>query len=231
MKLDAKNVDFSYEHSDKQVLFGINFSIVSGEKVVLLGANGCGKTTLLKVLCGLLAPTRGSILIDDIEVKPSPSFGFRIGFVSENPEEMFFESTVEREIAFILRRKHENDVDAKIDNILREFGLEKLRNSSPFEISSGERKKVSIAAVVVAEQPVILLDEPISGLDWSGINAIEKWIKESKASIVVTSHRTDFARIFDRVVLMNNGKILSDRLDLDKSKEILEKADVLLLWR
>ena len=231
MKLDAKNIDFSYEHSDRQVLFGINFSIAPGEKVALLGANGCGKTTLLKVLCGLLAPTRGSILIDDIEVKPTPSFGFRVGFVPENPEEMFFESTVEREIAFILKRKNENNADEKVNRILSEFGLLKLRYSSPFEISSGERKKVSIAAVVVAEQSVVLLDEPISGLDWSGITAIEKWIKESKASIVVTSHRTDFARIFDRIVLMNNGRIIADGIDLDSNKSMLEKADVLLLWR
>lgn len=231
MKLDAKNIDFTYEYSQKQVLSGIDFSIASGEKVALLGANGCGKTTLLKVLCGLLAPSRGSILIDDQKVKPTPTFGFRIGFVPENPEEMFFESTIEREIAFILKRKKENDIDAKVSSIMEQFGLEKLRGVSPFDISSGERKKVSVAAVVVAEQPIILLDEPISGLDWSGILAIENWIRESKASMVVTSHRTDFARIFDRVVLMNHGHILSDNLDIDNSREILEKADVLLLWR
>lgn len=231
MKLDAKNIDFTYEYSRNQVLSGIDFNIASGEKVILLGANGCGKTTLLKVLCGLLAPSGGSILIDDQEVKSTPTFGFRVGFVPENPEEMFFESTIEREIAFILKRKKENDVDAKVSSIMEQFGLEKLREASPFEISSGERKKVSIAAVVVAEQPIILLDEPISGLDWSGILAIETWIKESKAGMVVTSHRTDFARIFDRVVLMNHGHILSDNLDIDNSRETLEKADVLLLWR
>lgn len=231
MMISARDVDFAYEFSNKQVLSGINFNIAPGEKIALLGANGSGKTTLLKVLCGLLAPTKGSILINGAEVKAKPSFGFKVGFVPENPTEMFFESTVEREISFILRKKQENEISSKVSNILQEFDLEHLRNSSPFEISSGERKKVSIAAVVVAEQPVILLDEPISGLDWKGIVAIENWIKNSEASMVVTSHRTDFARIFDRVVLMNRGRILSNDLDVDNSKEVLEQADVLLLWR
>ena len=231
MKIDARNVDFTYEYSDRQVLSGINISIESNEKVVLLGANGCGKTTLLKVLCGLLAPTRGSILIDDEEVKTSPSFGFKVGFVPENPEEMFFESTVEREIQFILKRKKDDRIEEKTNEIMHRFGIWDLRNSLPFDISSGERKKVSIAAVVVACQPILLLDEPISGLDWSGIQVIEKWIKECNASIVVTTHRTDFARIFNRVVLMNEGTIVSDNLNLDNNREVLEKADVLLLWR
>jgi len=231
MEIGVRNVDYSYEYSSRQVLSNINFTVTPGEKVALLGANGCGKTTLLKILCGLFAPTRGSVLIDGVEVKPKASFGFRVGFVPENPEEMFFESTVEREIAFILKRKNESNVDEKVNKILSEFDLLKLSDSSPFEISSGERKKVSIAAVVVAEQPVILLDEPISGLDWNGIIAVEKWIKDSKASIVVTSHRTDFARIFDRIVLMNGGGIVSDNINLNNSREALEKSGVLLLWR
>jgi len=231
LKLSARGVTFTYEYSNREVLSGVDFDIAPGEKIALLGANGCGKTTLLKLLCGLLAPTEGSILIDDKEVEARPSFGFRVGFIPENPTEMFFESTVEREVSFILRKKKENEISSKVSDILREFNLEHLKQSSPFEISSGERKKVSIAAVVVAEQPIILMDEPISGLDWRGIVAIEKWIKQSKASIVVTSHRTDFARVFDRIVLMNHGRIVSDDLDVDNSRETLEKADVLLLWR
>ena len=231
MKLEARNIDFTYEYSQRQILSGIDLHIESGEKVALLGANGCGKTTLLKILCGLVAPTRGVIMIDGNKVKTSPGFKFSVGFVPENPEEMFFESTIEREIAFILKRKKENNIDDKVNDVMRRFDLEKLKGKSPFEISSGEKRKLSIAAVVVGEQPIVLLDEPISGLDWSGIISVETWIKNSRASIVATAHRTDFARNFDRVVLMNSGTIISDDLDIDNSRSLLEKAEVMLLWR
>jgi energy-coupling factor transport system ATP-binding protein len=233
MKVEARDIYFGYEYSDKQVLSGVNLTIEPGEKVALLGANGCGKTTLLKILSGLLAPTKGQILIDGQEIKPVPSFGFRVGFVPENAEEMFFESTVEREIEFILKRKKETNIEEKVNQVMKQFDLEKLRGKSPFEISSGERRKLSIAAVVVARQPFIILDEPISGLDWSGIISIENWISVTHCSILATAHRTDFARSFDRIVLMNGGTILSENLNLDSegSKELLEKAEVMMLWR
>jgi len=231
MKINARGIHFRYSSSSREVLSGIDFNVEPGEKVALLGANGCGKTTLLKVLCGLLAPTQGELLIDGEPVKSTPSFGFKVGFVPENPEEMFFESTVEREISFILRRKKENGIDERITKVLNDFGISHLRHASPFELSSGEKKKTSIAAVVVGEQPVVLLDEPISGLDWNGIQSVEQWIRDSNKSVIVTSHRTDFARLFDRVVLMNSGTIVSHDLDVDRSRETLEKSGVLLLWR
>ena len=233
MKIEARDVDFTYEYGNGPVLSGINLYFDSDEKVALLGANGCGKTTLLKIFCGLLAPTRGTILIDDKEVKRKPSYNFRVGFVPENPDEMFFESTVEREISFILKRKGENGIEEKVSNIMQRFDLYKLRNKSPFEISSGEKRKLAIASIAVAQQPLILLDEPISGLDLSGIIAVENWIS-CTTGIVATTHRTDFARNFDKIVLMNDGCILEENIELNLdtySRELLERANVMLLCR
>ena len=233
MRIEARDVDFAYEYGNGQALSGINLYFDSNERVALLGANGCGKTTLLKIFCGLLAPTKGTILIDGKEVKRSPSYNFRVGFVPENPDEMFFESTVEREISFILRRKNENHIGEKVNNIMERFDLYKLRNKSPFEISSGEKRKLAIASVIVAKQPLILLDEPISGLDLSGVRAVENWIS-STTGIVATTHRTDFARNFDKVVLMSDGYILEENIDLDISldnRELLERAHVMMLCR
>ena len=231
MRIEVRDIGFAYKYSDRQVLHDINLCFDSSEKTVLLGANGCGKTTLLKVLCGLFAPNRGSILLNGKEVKSKPSFNFLVGLVPENPEEMFFESTVEREIAFILKRKKEKDIDKKVESIMHHFDLYKIKDSSPFEISSGEKRKLAIASVMVAEQQFVLLDEPISGLDWSGVNVVEDWITNYNFGIIATTHRTDFARKFDRIILMNNGHILADNLNLDDNRELLEKSDVLLLWR
>ena len=231
MKLEVRGVDYKYEYANKQALTGINFSISSNEKIALLGANGCGKTTLLKVLCGLLAPSKGQILLDNNPVKPTPSFDFLVGFVPETPEEMFFESTVQREIEFILRKKKETEIEEKVRDIMLEFDLYKLKDNSPFEISGGEKRKLSIAAVAVAEQPFIFLDEPISGLDLSGIKMVENWITKTNTGLIATTHRTDFARTFDKIVLMNDGHILNYNLDLDRDIEVLEKASVMLLRR
>lgn len=231
MRIEVRDIDFAYQYSDRQVLHNISLCFDSNEKTVLLGANGCGKTTLLKVLCGLFVPSRGSIFLDGKEVKSKPSFNFLVGLVPENPEEMFFESTVEREIAFILKRKKEKNIDKKVENIMHCFGLYKLKDNSPFEISSGEKRKLAIASVMVAEQQFVLLDEPISGLDWSGVNVVENWIINYNFGIIATTHRTDFARKFDRIILMNHGHILADNINLDNNRELLEKSDVLLLWR
>ena len=231
MRIEVRDIDFAYKYSNRQALRNINLCFDSSEKTVLLGANGCGKTTLLKVLCGLFAPNRGSILIDGKEVKSKPSFNFSIGLVPENPDEMFFESTVEREIAFILKKKKETDIDRKVEDIMYRFDLYKLKDDSPFEISSGEKRKLAIASVIVAEQPFILLDEPIAGLDLNGVRMVEDWMFNCNLGIISTTHRTDFARKFDRVVLMNDGHILTDNLNLDSSRELLEKSNVMLLWR
>ena len=229
MKIEARGISYKYEYSDKTVLSDVDFSVSSSEKIALLGANGCGKTTLLKILCGLYAPNKGQILIDDKLIKPSPSFGFLVGLVPENPEEMFFESTVQREIEFILTKKNDSEIVEKVKNIMVEFDLYKLKDHSPFDISSGEKRKLSIAAMVVAEQPFIFLDEPISGLDLNGIRIVENWINRANRGIIATTHRTDFAQLFDRVVLMNDGHILSSNASLDK--ESLERANVMMLRR
>ncbi len=129
MKIKAHNISYKYESSSKNAISNIDLEITQGEKVVIIGANGCGKTTLLKVLCGLYKPTQGDIMIEGRAVKPSPSFNFLVGLVPENPAEMFFEESVEREVNFILKRKKVDKETQKVtvDNTLTQFGLLKLK--------------------------------------------------------------------------------------------------------
>lgn len=231
--IEIKGVSYCYETSDKKALDNLDFRITSGEKTILLGSNGCGKTTLLKVLCGLYQPTEGQILINGGVVKSTPSFNFLVGHVPENPTEMFFESSVEREVEFILKQKKldEKERTKKVEDILKRFDLFKLKDRTPFELSAGERRKLAIAANIVAEQEFIFLDEPTADLDWSGVETVENFIRESKCGILATTHRTDFARIFDRIVLMNDGHILKDNINLDKDCRLLYDAGVVILRR
>lgn len=233
MFVEARDIDYKYEAAEKKALNNIGIRIHYGEKVILLGANGCGKTTLLKVLCGLYVPMKGEILIDGRVTKPSPSFNFLIGFVPENPVEMFFESTVEREIEFILKKKNipKQDMTEKVRNIMEKFDLLRLKDRTPFELSAGERKRLAIAANVVAEQKFIFFDEPTADLDLNGIEMVEEFIKGSDCGILATTHRTDFARMFDRIILMNSGSIAKYSVDLDEDKELLERTGVMSLRR
>lgn len=231
MLIEARNIDYIYEGAEKKALDNASIKIAYGEKVVLIGANGCGKTTLLKILCGLYTPTRGEILIDGRVTTPSPSFNFLIGYVPENPTEMFFESTVEREIAFILKKRTEQEITKKVRSIMERFDLLKLKDRTPFELSAGERKKLAIAANIIAEQKFIFLDEPTADLDLNGMSIVEDFIKNSECGILATTHRTDFARMFDRIILMNSGHIAKDNIDLVQDKELLERAGVMLLRR
>ena len=233
LSIEIRNVSYHYEPSDKKILDNLNFRIEYGEKVVLLGSNGCGKTTLLKVLCGLYQPVEGQILVNGGVVKSTPSFNFLVGFVPENPTEMFFESTVEREIEFILKQKKLSKEErvVKVEGILKKFGLSKLKDRTPFELSAGEKRKLAIAANIVAEQEFILLDEPTADLDWAGVEAVENFIRESECGIMATTHRTDFANTFDRIVLMNNGHIVKDNVDLVKDCRLLYDVGVVVLKR
>lgn len=231
--IEARNISYTYEGAEKKALDNISIKITCGERVALIGANGCGKTTLLKVLCGLYTPTEGEILIGGRVTKPSPSFNFLVGYVPENPVEMFFESTVEREIEFILKRKNilEQERLEKVKAIMEKFNLFELKDRTPFELSAGERKKLAIAANIVAEQKFIFLDEPTADLDLNGMRIVEDFIKNSKCGILATTHRTDFASMFDRIILMNSGCIAKDGVNLERDKEMLEKAGVMLLVR
>lgn len=231
--IELRNVSYSYEGGAEKALENISIKVSYGEKVVLIGANGCGKTTMLKILCGLYAPTEGQILIDGEVVTPSPSFNFLIGYVPENPVEMFFESTVEREIEFILKRKNidEKMREEKVKEIMREFWLLNLKDRTPFELSAGERKKLAIAANVVAKQDFIFLDEPTADLDLNGVEMVERFLKRSECGIFATTHRTDFAALFDRVVLMNDTHIIKDGVNLGTDRELLESSGVMLLRR
>lgn len=232
MKIETKNVKYSYD--GEKVFDGVNISVETGERVVFLGPNGSGKTTLLKILSGLYEPDEGKIYIDGEEKKSSPSFNFLVGFVPESPEEMFFEETVEREIEYILKNKGVEDSERKeaIDRELKRFNIEHLRDRNPFNLSSGQRKKVSIASVVVAEQPFIFLDEPISGLDREGVREVEEWLNLTSENecVAASTHRTDFAKAFDRVVLMNGGEIINKDCDLT-NHDLLKSTNIFSLRR
>lgn len=216
--LRFEQVDCGYKQGN-QILQDVTFSIHSGEVVALLGLNGSGKTTLLKHMAGLLKPQAGCILWKDEALpygKPELLFG-RVGLVFQNPDYQIFDSTVERECEFCLRnhRIPQNESAHRVDKWLKRFDLDDLKDRSPLTLSYGEKRRLTLASILVAEPKLLLLDEPTTALDESFIkylrNLIHDLVKNHSLSICIATHDADFALdVADRIVLLSHGRVQAD---------------------
>jgi len=197
---------------------------------VLLGRNGSGKTTLLRVIDGLIKPVRGSVKVNGMDVFKikRKELAKIIGYVWQNPLHGFFEENVKREIEFIIKNlkiKGRNDV-------VEILGLEDLLDRSPFVLSGGEARLVSIASVVIADQPIILIDEPFMSLDIDGVGRVMSLLKKFRREgklVVITTHNVLLTYILnpDTLTLMDRGVIVFHG-SLDKvNDDILENAGVI----
>jgi cobalt/nickel transport system ATP-binding protein len=158
---------------DRAVLRDVTFSVAPGERVVLLGVNGCGKTTLLKALDGLVVPTGGSIAYGGEPLTArrldEPAFRRRfrgeVALLFQNVDAMLFNPTVADEIAFGPRQLGLPDVDARVARWAAAFDVTQFLGRPPFELSGGEKKRVALAAILAIDPKVLLLDEPAANLD------------------------------------------------------------------
>lgn len=199
----------------------INLELEEGKFYALIGHTGSGKSTLIQHLNGLLKPTSGKIFVDgtDITDKSTVMSEIRkkVGLVFQYPEYQLFEETIEKDIAFGPRNLglEEEEVLRRVKRAMEMVGLEyeKYKDLSPFEISGGQKRRVAIAGVVAMEPKVLILDEPIAGLDPRGRYAILKQLKklheEYKHTVILVTHSMeDVAEIADEVIVMSGAKVL-----------------------
>lgn len=204
----VNHVGFSIKK--KEILKDVNFDIYEGERLLILGENGCGKTTLLRLIARLYKPTNGNI-----EQTLDPKFGKRkkskkwfkaVGIVYQNPNYQLFMPTVEREIAFNAVSKDYADETIKL------FGLEHLRSRHPQSLSEGQKRRVSIAAVAAGNPKVLLLDEPTVGQDYKGLCELVKLLdelhdKSGNTMITITHDMRCAEALCDRAVIIADGKV------------------------
>jgi energy-coupling factor transporter ATP-binding protein EcfA2 len=210
--VDVKDVWFSY--NGHEALTGLSLSVAQGEFVALMGRNGSGKTTLLKHIVGLLRPDRGRVELwgEDIRGKDVEDLARRIGYVPQNPGSVLFADTLRDELNFT-RRSHGLPTDG-YDELLQRLHLSDFADSYPRDLSGGERQRAAMAAILVADPDVILLDEPTRGLDYEQKRSLTRLLRDLQAEgkvIVMSTHDVELvAQCAHRVVILGEGEIVVD---------------------
>jgi cobalt/nickel transport system ATP-binding protein len=204
------------ELGGRAVLRDVSFSTAPGERLVLLGVNGCGKTTLLKALDGLLDPTAGRILYGGEPVTArrldEPAFRRRfrgeVGLLFQNVDAMLFNPTVADEIAFGPRQLGLPDVDGLVERWARAFGVEPFLDRPPFELSGGEKKRVALAAIMAVGPKVLLLDEPTASLDpASSARLVDFLGRLPDVTVIVSTHNLSVVEeLGARAILLAPGR-------------------------
>lgn len=223
--IKVNNLTYIYQKTDL-ALDDISFEINAGEFVSILGHNGSGKSTLSKILVGLLEPTNGEVKINNLDLNKENLNEIRkhIGIVFQNPDNQFVGVSVKHDIAFGMENREipREEMLKKIDEYIKMVDMEKYINSEPHKLSGGQKQRVAIAGILALNTDIIILDEATSMLDPEGVIEIKELIKSLKGqkTIISITHDLDFARMSDRVIVLNQGKIIKDCKPEDAFKDI-----------
>ena len=221
---------------EKAALQDVSFTVESGEFVGLIGHTGSGKSTLMQHLNGLLKPTSGRIIMagDDIHSckEMTRAARFAVGLVFQYPEYQLFEETVYKDIAFGPRNMglDKEEIDRRVRSAAKMVGLtEENLDQSPFALSGGQKRRVALAGVFAMEPQVLILDEPMAGLDPKGREDIFACIRRYHAEhgttiLFVTHSMEDAAKMASRILVMDGGKLSLD----GTPEEVFRRSDLLL---
>jgi lipopolysaccharide export system ATP-binding protein len=212
--LSAKNLKKNY--SQKNVVNNIDINLEKGEIVGLLGPNGAGKTTTFYMITGMIRPSSGTILLDDIDITKLPMYKrarMGIGYLAQEPS-IFGKLTVENNLKIVLETVLPKDIHQNnlIDELLDQFNIHHLRNSLGSSLSGGERRRVEICRTLALNPDFVLLDEPFAGVDPIAVEDIQQMImslKKKNIGVLITDHNVrETLSITDRSYLLYSGEIL-----------------------
>ncbi len=195
----------------------ISMEIEKGECIAIIGQNGAGKTTTVKMLNGLLRPTKGDVIIGDMNSKDHTiaQMSRNVGYVFQNPDDQIFHSTIYDEVAFGTKvlNKTEQETKELVDYALEITNLAQYRDVNPFNLPFSIRKFISIAAIIAMDTQVMIFDEPTAGQDLTGnlhLSSILEHLHKEGKTLITISHDMEFVvNNFDRVIVMANKKVVT----------------------
>jgi ABC-2 type transport system ATP-binding protein len=209
----AENLSFTVKRN--AILDGVDFAVARGDCVALVGANGCGKTTLLKMLCGLLKPTSGTLTVANLtrrNPQESTMLNNIIGFVPDTPP-LYGHDTVYSYLRFKaqLHGIHKIAINPRIDAVLTQFALEQYRNARLCTLSKGTQQRVNLAQAILHEPIILLMDEPSTALDQEQCDALCTFIKQlrlQQITLLIASHDyNEMIPLCDYMLRISAGKI------------------------
>ena len=218
---------------EKVALDNISLDIKDGEFVALIGHTGSGKSTLIQHFNGLLEAASGKIIIDGIDITDKKAkltnIRKKVGLVFQYPEYQIFEETIAKDIEFGPRNLglSDEEIHNRVIEAMDMVGLdyETYKDKSPFDLSGGQKRRVAIAGVIAMKPTTLILDEPTAGLDPKGrddiLDQISKLHKDHNMTIVIVSHSMeDVAKIAERIIVMNDGKVALQGTPAEVFKEV-----------
>jgi len=215
--VEVKNLMFSYEDG-KTVLRDISFSVSAGEVFVIAGLSGSGKTTLCRIICGIIPHAvkgcvEGRVTVMDIEppVAGLPQTALRAGMVFQDADSQIISTTIEDELAFGLENlcREPDEIRLRVDELIVEFGFDGMQNTNPAHLSGGQKKLLTIAAVLAPEPPILVLDEPLSGLDGEGCDLVRAAIERQRLqgrTVIIVEHDLKLVDFADRWLILKDGE-------------------------
>lgn len=227
--INIENLTFAYQ-KQHPILKGISLNAGENESIGIIGANGVGKSTFLKILVGLNLDFEGSIRVEEIplEKKMLAKIREKIGYVFQDSDSQLFMTTVYEDIAFAPRNYglSEEEVDRRVQSALEAVHIAHLKDKPIYQLSGGEKKLVSIATILSMTPDIILMDEPSVALDPQNRRNLIRVLNEFNHLKIIASHDLDF--IWDtckRVILMAEGQIIADGPveEILRNQELLEK--------
>jgi len=209
----------SFAYDTREVLSDVSFSIRSGERVAFVGKNGAGKSTMAKLLCGIVRQQRGAIVLGgkDSSTLSIKELGGRIGLVMQNPNQMIVKDIIKDEVALALtlRARPQSEIDTDVDTALRMCGLYGMRNWPVNVVSYGQRKRVTVATMLAMHPEVIILDEPTAGQDYHHYTEIMRFLEDLNRqygiTIIFITHDMHLAIEYtDRAIVFADGRVVAD---------------------
>lgn len=228
--IKIQNLSYKYKNSEKNILNNINMEIKDGEIVAIVGENGTGKSTLGKIIAGILKAKQGTITIDEVDITKKENKKVvmeNVGIVFQNPENQIIFSNIYDELSFSLKNLNKEKINEKIDTVLKKVEMSDFVNKDLYELSLGQKQRIVIAEILAKEPKYIVFDEPTTMIDSSGkekIHNIVKKLKEDGYTIIYITNYSEEILLADRVLILEQGSICEEI----KKQELLEKTNILI---
>lgn len=235
--VEFKNVSVEYRSvkgDPVRVLSHFNLKIHKGEKIAVIGSNGAGKSTIMKLMCGLLKPSQGEILLRDQNIKEMEmnELSQVLSLVYQNPEEMFIKDSIKRDIEFAMKVREIENYQVRTKELLERFQLEDLKERDGRLLSGGQMRRASLAIGIALNPSILLLDEPTANLDIATRKEILRTLSDMKSitdTVMIATHDMQLVCEWaDRILVLSGGKLLKDgtREDVFKDQEVMKEAGI-----